>query len=318
MRLTYADMHCDTVMCLMEGGSILQNNLHIDLEKLQKGGAAAQCFALFVDLAAFPDPWERALAMEKMFREMLGESDGAIKQAKTAAEIRKNMSEDVISAVLTVEEGGILSGKIERLNTLAEMGVRMITLTWNHKNEIGFPNFTRKDGKTDLFSPNTKEGLTKFGFEAVEMMESLGIIPDASHLSDAGFYDLLKICKKPFVATHSNARSVCGVVRNMTDDMIKKLADKGGIMGLNFCPGFLSEKDKNGSIESVVRHAKHIRNVGGIDALAFGSDFDGIPTHAELPDASHMPKLIEALSQAGFTDAELEKVCLENFLRVLG
>ena len=89
-------------------------------------------------------------------------------------------------------------------------------------------------------------------------------------------------------------------------------------MGLNFCPGFLSEKDKNGSIESVVRHAKHIRNVGGIDVLAFGSDFDGIPTHAELPDASHMPKLIEALSQAGFTDAELEKVCLENFLRVLG
>jgi membrane dipeptidase len=151
-------------------------------------------------------------------------------------------------------------------------------------------------------------------------MEELGMIADVSHLSDAGFYDVLQYSSKPFVASHSNAREVCGCVRNLTDDMIRKLAERGGCMGLNFCADFLEtvpEGQPNpGTIEAVVRHAKHIVKVGGIGVLGLGSDFDGIDTNQELPGAQSMELLWERLHQSGFTQGQLDAVFYKNVLRV--
>ena len=156
-------------------------------------------------------------------------------------------------SLLSIEEGEVLEGKVERQKEVYDLGIRFITLTWNFENSIGYPNknFKYKD-----------MGLKDKGKELVVEMENLGIIPDCSHLSDGGFYDLVDICKKPFIATHSNARAVTNHSRNLTDDMIVKLADKGGVMGLNFCSGFLGEA-KVSTIDSMVAHLKHIRNVGG-------------------------------------------------------
>lgn len=318
--MIYADMHCDTVLGLMQGKALLENDMHIDIAKLRKGGCMAQCFALFVNLKSYPRPeaYGRMLAMAERFREELQKNSEYIRQAQTAEEIRKNREEGLISAVLTVEEGGVIEGKLERLEVLRRLGVRFLTLTWNYENELGFPNLVfEKDGRPDFTRPNTAKGFKEKGREAIYIMEELGIIPDVSHFSDAGFYELLEISRKPFAATHSNARAVCGHIRNLTDDMIAKLADKGGVMGLNFCNGFLSEENKNGRIEDVVRHALHIKNVGGAEVLAFGSDFDGIPKHEELYDASQMTRLIYELKKAGFTEKELDLVCSGNFLRML-
>ncbi|MDC4408320.1 dipeptidase, partial [Acinetobacter baumannii] len=151
-----------------------------------------------------------------------------------------------IGAFLAIEEGEVLQGKVERVKEIYELGIRFLTLTWNFKNSIGYPN---KDFKyKDM-------GLTERGKEIVCEMERLGIIPDCSHLSDGGFYDLVEICKKPFRATHSNARAITNHSRNLTDYMIVKLSNKGGVMGLNFCAPLLGEKDIP-KIEDMIAHIK--------------------------------------------------------------
>jgi len=234
-----------------------------------------------------------------------------------------------MSAMLTLEEGGICKGDLSYLRLLHRLGARMMTLTWNFPNEIGHPNNNmRRDlphddpAWADLMKvPDTENGITEKGLEFLAEMERLGMIIDVSHLSDAGFYDVLAHTTKPFVASHSNARSVCPHVRNLTDDMIRKLAERGGVTGLNFCADFLTEVPhgtKNpGTIAAIVDHARHIVNVGGIECLGLGTDYDGIDTHQELPDASHMPLLIDALKhQGGFTESELDRILGGNVLRV--
>ena len=150
----------------------------------------------------------------------------------------------------------------------------------------------------------------------VEEMERLGIVPDASHLSDRGFYDLVENCKKPFIVTHSNSRSIKRHPRNLTDDMIKKLSEKGGVMGINFCADFVGY-EKVTQIKDLVSHIKHIKNVGGIDVISLGSDFDGIGNEVEIKDASEMGKLAQALEKEGFTIDEIEKIYYKNALRFL-
>ena len=187
------------------------------------------------------------------------------------------------------------------------MGIRFITLIWNFKNSIGYPNagYKYKD-----------KGLTERGKEIVLEMERVGIIPDCSHLSDGGFYDLINICKKPFIATHSNARAITDHSRNLTDDMIVKLANKGGVMGLNFCGPFLGS-EKVPTINSMIAHLKHIKNVGGVDVLALGTDFDGIGNEVEIKNIGEIGKLRDVLLKEGFTNTEIDKIYYGNVKRVL-
>lgn len=351
------DMHCDTVGELFQqremGKScdLRRNEGHIDLERLRESHYLIQNFAMFIPLNGCGDPWEQVCAMHRYYTEELERNRDILAPVYSYADIAENEAAGKLSSLLTVEEGGVCKGEPKKLRELHKMGVRMITLTWNFDNEIGHPNFddglqekmksaietwracrerTAEREEThraaqaayDAFihTPNLTGGLTEKGKELVVEMENLGIIPDVSHLSDAGFLDVLSVTKKPFVASHSNARAVCPNVRNMTDDMIKKLAERGGVMGLNFCPDFLEEKplgEKNpGTIAAVVRHAKHIVNVGGIDVLGLGSDYDGIPTHGELPGAQSMGLLWGALHEAGFSEGELDKIFYGNVLRV--
>ena len=146
------------------------------------------------------------------------------------------------------------------------------------------------------------------------------MIVDVSHLSDAGFYQVLSLTQKPFVASHSNARAVCPCVRNMSDDMIRMLAERGGVMGLNFCADFLTQasygEDNPGSIAAVVNHAKHIVKVGGMECIGLGSDFDGIDTHRELTGADSMERLWNAFKESGFRESQIDKIWGENVLRL--
>jgi microsomal dipeptidase-like Zn-dependent dipeptidase len=215
----------------------------------------------------------------------------------------RNKKDGLMSAVLTVEEGGAIQGNIDRLQTLCDEGVRMMTLTWNFENELAYPNEADPRADQDFsyyfrFQPRTDNGLKAKGFEAVREMERLGILPDVSHLSDAGFYDLAKTIKGPFVASHSNARALAGCNRNMTDDMIKITGNHGGVIGLNFCPAFLEaaavEADCHSTVELLAKHAKHMINVGGREVVGLGTDFDGLgPEILEIQDASQLQKLVD-------------------------
>lgn len=322
------DMHCDTISALYdrkaEGMSLRNNDCHIDLQRMKGSGYLLQNFALFVELHRDGDPWERVCSLYAYYQEQIEKNSDMIAPVLAFSDIAKNEAAGRMSAMLTVEEGAVCKGELEKLKKLYHMGVRMLTLTWNFANELGQPNFDRslREKSFELYfhTPNLTGGLTERGREFVAEMEELGMIPDVSHLSDAGFYDVLSVTKKPFVASHSNARSVCACVRNMTDDMIRKLSERGGCMGLNFCADFLEEKPVGvhnaGTVESVVRHARHIANTGGVEVLGLGSDFDGIDTHAELPGAQSMEVLWEALKRGGFTERQLDGIFYQNVLRV--
>ena len=152
-------------------------------------------------------------------------------------------------------------------------------------------------------------------------MEKIGMIIDVSHLSDGGFWDVINHTTKPFVASHSNARSVCNHVRNMSDDMILALAKRGGVMGINYFADFLEvpPADKTGfmsTVDNMVKHINYIKNLAGIDVIGLGSDFDGISQNLEMKDCSMLSMLENRLKEEGYTTEEIEKIFYKNVLRV--
>lgn len=332
--MRFVDMHCDTLYELWqkkkrkERYALSENNGHIDVRKLQTGNALVQNFAMFVERKKCENPKEEVLQMADIFYEEMEKNKEVIAPAKTYAEIMENQKNGKISAILTIEEGAACLGKLENLEEFYKLGVRMMTLTWNYPNEIGYPNLPKpskeeKDRPEYVFDykkADTQHGLTPFGMEVVERMEELGMIVDVSHLSDAGFYDVLNLTKKPFVASHSNARAVSPWVRNLTDDMLRALAERGGVAGLNFCADFLEEvpagNPNPGTMEAVIRQAKHMVNVGGSECLGLGSDFDGIGTNEGIPDYSYLPKLEDLFLKSGFKSSQCDKIFRDNVLRV--
>ena len=334
-----ADMHCDTIMMLWlaqrEGRKLSlrdarnsDQNLQIDLLKLKEGGSLMQNFAIYVNLQMEDgtDPWTQFREMLEIYHSEIAANSDLIREACSYEDIIKNRDAGLISAVMTVEEGGVLEGKLDRLKILHDEGVRMMTLTWNYENELGFPNEIPEAAETDYreyfrFVPRTDNGLKEKGFEAVEIMQELGMIVDVSHLSDAGFYDVAKTLKGPFVASHSNARVFAGCNRNMTDDMIKTVGEHGGVIGLNLCPDFLMEAESEdackSTIEGIARHARHMINVGGLSAVGIGTDYDGIEITPEgMEDISKLPKIFDELTIKGYTEDEIEKIAGGNFIRV--
>lgn len=226
-----------------------------------------------------------------------------------------------MSALLTIEEGGVCQGNPAFLRDFYRLGVRMMTLTWNYENELGFPNrkVTLPDG-TRQVQVDTENGLTPTGIEFVQEMERLGMIVDISHLNDAGIWDVFAHTKKPFVASHSNARALASHPRNLTDEMIRKLSERGGVMGINYYSRFLRDVKPGepdvGCVSDMVEHMKYIKQVGGIQCLGLGSDFDGVDCELEMGNASQLEMLWTAMSRAGFTAGEIDAVFSENVLRV--
>ncbi|KPU45718.1 membrane dipeptidase (peptidase family M19) [Oxobacter pfennigii] len=304
------DFHCDTILELTDRadcGNLRNNILSIDIEKMKRSNYKAQFFAMFVNLEEVEDSLERALSMIDKFYLELEENKDYISIATSHDEFAANEREGKMSAFLTIEEGGAIKGKLENLRNFYRLGVRLITLTWNYPNEIGYPNhgYTYKD-----------KGLTSFGGEVVAEMNRLGMIIDVSHLSDEGFYDVARLSKKPFIASHSNARAVWEHTRNLTDDMIKILAQKGGVTGINFANVFLGDS-KVSRVEDMVKHIKHIKNTGGIGVVSLGTDFDGIERSLEIDNAGEMDKLITGLKKESFTEDEIDKILYKNALRVI-
>lgn len=302
------DLHCDTILeCVDTEGKVRlsRNDLCIDVQKLRKGGSMAQFFAMYVDLATYAKPLDRCLDMIDYFYREIEENSDHIVFAGSSEDMDRNSSKGKISAFLTIEEGGVIEGKLQNLRNLYRLGVRLITLTWNYPNCIGYPNFdwTHQD-----------KGLTAFGEEVVAEMNRLGMLIDVSHLSDKGFYDVARLSQKPFVASHSNARAIENHCRSLTDEMLVLLAEKGGVTGLNLEPTFLGGR---GDLEVMTRHISHIRKVAGIDTAAIGTDFDGTMNLSYIRNTGEMGMLCDALEKAGFTSGEIEKVMYRNTERVI-
>ena len=322
------DLHCDTLSELRRAEkagrpkSFAQNDLHIDLEKLQKGDYLLQCFAAFVNLddpAPGADPLVTALEEIDWFKRIMAAYPDAIAPVYTAADIRRNAAAGKISGMLTIEEGACCKGSVGVLRRMYELGVRMMTLTWNFKNGLAEPNIV--PGTDDMWPrpANTTGGLTEKGLEFVEEMQRLHMLVDVSHLSDAGIWDILRVAKRPFVASHSNARACCPHVRNLTDEMLTAMGEKGCLIGLNYCASFLDTNPDRSQVRSritdMARHARYIMDKAGEDCLALGSDFDGIDGDLEIAGAQDMPKLAEGLKKEGIPERVVEKIFYGNAVR---
>ena len=315
MRLI--DLHCDTFWLMMrkQNVGLQKNDLCIDVEKMKMAGSMAQFFASFIHMDhfqgdnAFEDAYQHALQMITYGKEEIAKCSDSIAIAHNCDELKANRDNGKMSAILTIEEGGIINDKMEYLEELYRQGIRLITLTWNHENCIGYPN----SREPELM----ERGLKPFGIEVVQRMNKLGMVIDVSHLSDGGFWDVVRYSSKPFVASHSNARALCNHPRNLTDEMIKALAEKGGVAGVNFYPYFLRETGK-ASVTDIAEHFWHMYQVGGEDVIAFGTDFDGFD-EGEL-DITHMGDMhhvYDAIQKRGFTQRQMDKILSGNILRVM-
>ena len=316
------DMHCDTISCLYKNQDIelYQNSLSVDILKLQKGEYMAQCFAMFIPYTT-QHLFKTCVEMIDVFKNQIQKNEAYIQQAFTYKDILTISNQNKIAAILTIEEGAVIENDFNKLQYLYDLGVRMITLTWNYKNGIGHPNFEYIKGQTIDFSKvNEVDGLTAFGIELIKKMNELGIIIDVSHLSDKGVYDVLKYSTKPFVASHSNARSICMHCRNLSDDLIAKMAKKRCVIGINYCADFVSlpnnKQEHITYVKDLIKHIKHLVKIGGIDIVALGSDFDGISYNLEMKDCSMLSLLIIALKDEGYSDEDIAKITHQNVLRV--
>lgn len=321
------DMHCDTLMAIHQSRqgekprTFGENDLQVDLKKLIKGDYLLQCMAAFVQLQETKDPLETALEEVDIFYEIMEEYQEHMGQVLVFDDIERNSNFGKISAVLTIEEGGVCKGNLSVLRMFYRLGVRMMTLTWNYENELGFPN-RLPHSKDDVFpaTADTINGLKERGIEFVKEMERLHMIVDVSHLSDAGFWDVVKYSTRPFIASHSNSRSVCGHVRNLTDDMLRTMGERGCLLGINYCAAFLDQQEDESKCQStaafIANHIDYIKNTAGIDIIGLGSDYDGIGRNLEMKDASYLPLLEHELKSRGYHETEIEKIFYKNALRI--
>ena len=325
----WIDMHCDTLSELMKvkNGNLQENTLCVDIKRLKQIKTAAQFFACYVNMGDFTGgesvwdrAYERVLSMTDYARKSVGKD---FSLAYTAEDIFSAVGKGKVSGILTVEEGGVLNGKPERLEELYGRGVRLITLTWNYRNCIGSPNSREPEVM--------RQGLTRFGLETVERMNDLGMIVDVSHLSDGGFRDCVRRSKKSVIACHSNARALCPHPRNLTDEMLHALGENGGAAGVNFYGAFLRQTGGGGSqkdgkevlpagIKDIVRHIRYMTDRAGEDAVALGTDFDGFDRKAlpaGIEGVQDMDLLWDEMKRAGFTERQIEKTAYGNVMRIL-
>lgn len=302
------DLHCDTLTRDMWAsqppacGPLVNPAYHIALGKMPRNLRWVQCFAIFV-----PDNYRGQDAIDffdryrAVFdRQMVAHGD-KVSPCRSFSDMEQALEAGKFAAVLTVEGGAALAGQPERAQVLRDAGVRMLTLTWNGPNELGSGH-------------DSSAGLTACGREAVAELERCGVLVDVSHLHDRGFEDLLSVAKKPFVASHSNARSVCGHRRNLPDAFIREITDRGGLIGLNYSKDFLSDSGR-GNLDDLYRHVCRFLELDAGACLALGSDFDGTDIHPDLDSVEKSLSIYGYLTQHGIPADTADGILFGNAWR---
>jgi len=302
--IRYFDLHCDTMAaCMLQQKSLYENDLHVSIKKAEKIGWYIQCFAAFVpDSVRGEAAFAYFMDISRKFQEEVERNQATV----SALVKRGDLSGDKLNtapmaAIFTVENGAALGGAVRNLEKMAELGVKMMTLTWNGENELG----------TGVFA-DTKHGITDFGIAALKEMERRNIVADVSHASERLFYDVCGYADRPFVASHSNAKSICSHKRNLSDEQFYMIKDRAGLVGLNFYKAFLCDHEEDACMTDILRHAEHFLSLGGENILAIGSDFDG----ADMPDDLHgiqsIPKLYELFLRHNYSESLIDQLFFSN------
>jgi membrane dipeptidase len=295
-----------------------------DIPRLKQGGVGAVFFSVYVasKYVEGNHSANRALQMIDTVRhDIIDRYPNTFMLALTAEDIEKAHRKHKIAALMGLEGGHAIEDSPRLLRDYYRLGIRYMTLTHTNTNDWA-------DSSGDINNPNVQHhnGLTEQGKEIVREMNRLGMMVDISHVADKTFWDALETSQAPLIASHSSARAVTSAPRNMTDDMIRALAKKGGVIQVNFYCNFVSQRAADApkdapvraALADVVAHIDHIRQVAGIDAIGIGSDFDGIDCAPEgLDDVSKFPNLTRALLEKGYSPADIKKIYGGNTLRLM-
>jgi len=348
-RAIVIDTHADTTQLVTYRDIDIakaQPDAQLDLPRAAAGGLDAQFFSIFVlPMRYKPDQfYGEANRQLDALDKLAAANPKSLRVARTAADVRANARAGVLSALYGLEGGHALlpgdhAAQLEHLRALAGRGVRYMTLTWIKGNDIGGSSGDASDIR----------GLTPFGAEMVKEMNKLGVVIDVSHVSDPTFWDAIRATTKPVLATHSSARALTNIPRNMTDAMLKAVAANGGAVCVNFGSAFLDDafhkaeggvwaKKRSGPpwetwkeirtdsaaiqpqvpLARLLDHIQHVAKVAGVDHTCLGSDFDGVPvTPVGMEDVSKLPAITAGLRARGLSPADVEKILGGNVLRVL-
>jgi len=305
------DGHCDTILRIMNHKHSLVNRKstgHLDIPRLKEGGINIQVFAVFIeDIYKQNNSLKRTLQLIDCFFNEIEKNQDKISLITNYSQIKEINKKKKIAAILSIEGGEALEGDLGILRVLYKLGVRLLTLTWNQRNQIA-------DG---IGESRTGSGLTELGLKVIDEMNRLGMVIDVSHLSETGFWDVIKRSKAPIVASHSNCYALCPHPRNLKDNQIKALADKRGVIGVTFVPNFLTQEKRKTTIEDVVKHIDYLVERVGVDYVGLGSDFDGtrrLPLNLE--GAEKIPNITIELVKRGYKEKDIKKILGGNFLRV--
>ncbi len=306
--MRYFDLHCDTMTgCWHRDIPLRENQCHVNLKKAEALETFVQCYAVFLpDKIRGPEAFEYFGKVADRFDLEVQRNSDLLSQCREPGDLARAEQEKKHGAILTVESGAALGGKLENIEEWKRRGVRMCTLTWNGATELG----------SGIMSPEDS-GITLFGREAVKRFEEAGIFVDISHASPKLFWDVAEIARKPLIASHSNSKAVCGHVRNLTDQQFAAIKASGGLAGLNFYDAFLNDEPEKATMEDVLRHAEHFLALGGEDVIAMGGDMDGSTLPADMADGlGAIPRLYEMFLRHNYSEDLLDKMFYGNAARV--
>ena len=301
------DGHCDTILrCYLEGGGLRRQAGHLDLERRRGKGRWAQFFATFGSPEDMPGRslWEVFLEEYALFRSEMDANADLVAFCRTGEEARAAFAAGKTAAFLSAEGAELLDCDPDKLRLAHRMGVRIVSITWNHPNALSGTNAEEPD-----------RGLSEQGRAFVKTMGELGMLVDVSHLSDPGFWDVMEVTDRPVVATHSNARAIFPHPRNLTDAQFTAIINTNGVAGLNMYAGFLGDDP---DFDTVVSHLEHFLALGGENNVSMGGDWDGITQMPRgMSGIQDMEKLYEHLLRRNYSESLLEKVFYSNLMRVV-
>ena len=324
------DTHIDTTMMLgKEGWDFMvrhspvkgEDSNHVDLPRIREGGLDAAFFSIYMPgTITGPEAVKRSLILIDLVRHLAELHPNEIVLATTAAEVRAAHQAGKFAALMGMEGGHMIDDSLAVLRDYQRLGVRYLTLSHSVNT-----NWSDSSGDTPKHN-----GLTDFGKDVVRELNRLGMLVDISHVSDKTFWDAMETSKAPLVASHSSLRSISGHPRNMTDDMIRALGGKGGVIMINYSRSFLSDELYHAvlnnvpmaqrptvSWEKIVEHIDHAAKLVGAAHVGLGSDFDGTTVPDGMDDVSMLPKITAALLDKGYSEQDVKNILGENILRLL-
>ena len=309
-------------------GYIQGMDTHIDAKKALAGGLAGGFFAIFTpqqnakgnaimgtDPISLEDASIATKAMMDIFTSLTTNHPDAIRQCCTKKEVENAMADGAMAAILHIEGAEAIAPDLGNLDDYYQKGLRSIGPVWSRSNAFGhgvpfgFPG-----------SPDQGPGLTEAGKGLIRACDAKGIMVDLSHLNEAGFWDVARLSGRPLVATHSNCHALSPSPRNLTDRQLSAIAESGGLVGLNFATGFLRDDGKktgDTSLSIMIDHLLYLLEHLGEDGVALGSDFDGAIIPDAIGDAAGLPRLTQAMADAGFSKDLIAKISHQNWLKMI-